>query len=82
MLDIEITSVVSVVSQHIHATCEENFKAMNRILGYLKTILVKGLFFGKKVEKKIEVFTDANWVRPIEIRGQPRDIAHLLREIW
>lgn len=43
----DIAFAVSVVSQYMHAPCEEHMEAVFRILKYLKGSPSKGLFFSK-----------------------------------
>ena len=57
----DITFVVSVVSQYMHSSCQGHFDAVYRTLRYLKKTPGKGLFFGKQGNKKVEIFTDADW---------------------
>ena len=49
----DIAFAVSVVSQYMHAPCEEHLKAMSQIFRYLKITLGKGLFFKKSKERKL-----------------------------
>ena len=52
---------VSVVSQFMNRPTEEHMEAVYRILRYLKMTPGKGLYFSKNPNRKIEVFTDADW---------------------
>ncbi|PON84400.1 hypothetical protein TorRG33x02_198600 [Trema orientale] len=56
------------VSQFMHAPCEEHMEAVFRILQYLKGTPGKGLFFKKNENRSIEAFTDANWAGSITDR--------------
>ena len=56
----DIAFVVSVVSQYMHASCEEHLEAIYRILKYLKGSPGKGLFFKKGETRTIEGYTDAD----------------------
>ncbi|RVW43692.1 Retrovirus-related Pol polyprotein from transposon RE1 [Vitis vinifera] len=56
----DIAFAVSVVSQYMHAPCEEHVKTVYRILNYLKGSLGKGLYFRKNETRSIEGFTNAN----------------------
>lgn len=64
----DIAFAVSVVSQYMHAPCEEHMEAVLRILKYLKGSPGKGLFFSKNETRSIEGFTDADWAGSIEDR--------------
>ena len=64
----DIAFAVSVVSQYMHAPCEEHVKTVYRILNYLKGSLGKGLYFRKNETRSIEGFTNANWARSIDNR--------------
>ena len=65
---LDIAFAVSVVSQYMHAPCEEHVKTVYRILNYLKGSLGKGLYFRKNETRSIEGFTDANWTGSIDDR--------------
>ena len=52
---LNLAFIVSVVSQYMHATCEEHLEAMNRILRYLKMTLGKGLFFGREYRRRLKL---------------------------
>ena len=52
---------VSVVSQFIHAPFIEHLDEVRRILRYLKSCLGKGLFFKMTNNKRVEVYTDADY---------------------
>lgn len=45
----------------MHSPAEEHLEVVYRILRYLKMTPGKGLFFGKHLNKGIEVYTDADW---------------------
>ncbi|XP_031264860.1 uncharacterized protein LOC116123194 [Pistacia vera] len=62
----DITFPVSIVSQHMHSPLEKHFGAVSKILRYLKMTLRKGLFFGKKNERKVEPFMDADWAGSVD----------------
>ena len=64
----DITFVVSVVSQYMHAPCEGHMESMYRILKYLKGSTGKGLYFRKNETRSIEGFTDADWADSIDDR--------------
>ncbi|RVW84719.1 Retrovirus-related Pol polyprotein from transposon RE1 [Vitis vinifera] len=63
-----IAFAVSVVSQYMHAPCEEHMEAVYRIMKYLKGSLGKGLYFRKNETRSIEGFTNANWTGSIDDR--------------
>ena len=64
----DIAFAVSVVSQHMHAPCEEHMEVVLRIVKYLKGSPGKGLFFNKHETRSIEGFTDADWAGSVEDR--------------
>lgn len=64
----DIAFAVSVVSQYMHAPTEEHMEAVYHILRYLKGTPGLGLFFGKDDDRKIKVFTDADWAGSIQDR--------------
>ncbi|XP_062075252.1 secreted RxLR effector protein 161-like [Humulus lupulus] len=57
----DIAFPVSVVSQHMHSTCEEHLEAVYHILRYLKMTLGLGLHFKKHNNRDLEVYTDSSW---------------------
>ncbi|EXB96864.1 hypothetical protein L484_016637 [Morus notabilis] len=57
----DISFAVSMVSQFMHAPYEEHLEAIYKILRYLKGTPGKGLFFQKSDQRRIEVYTDADW---------------------
>ncbi|KAL0560812.1 hypothetical protein IC582_001226 [Cucumis melo] len=58
---LDISFVVSVVSQFMQAPHEEHMEAVKRILRDLKTTSNKGLMFRKTKRKTIEAYTDSDW---------------------
>ncbi|XP_028086199.1 uncharacterized protein LOC114287116 [Camellia sinensis] len=52
---------VSVVSQFMNNPTEKHMTAVIRILRYLKRTPGKGLFFQRTTNRKIEIFSDADW---------------------
>jgi hypothetical protein len=56
-----ITYVVSVVSQFIHAPSEAHMDAVNRILRYLKSAPGRGLMFSRHGHLDIEGHIDVDW---------------------
>lgn len=52
---------VSVVSQIMNNPTEKHMTAVTRIFRYLKKTLRKGLFFQRTINRKIEIFSDADW---------------------
>ena len=57
----DIAFVLSVVSQHMHSPKESCLEVAYKILRYLKGSPRRGLFFKKGDNKKVEIYTDANW---------------------
>lgn len=57
-----IAYAVSVVSQSIHTSNEDNMNWVLRILRYLKNVLGKGLLFKKEGELSIVGYTYLDWV--------------------
>ena len=64
----DIAFAISVVSQYMHAPCEEHLEVVYKILKYLKGSLGKGLFFKKGETWTIEGFIDADWAGFVEDR--------------
>ncbi|RVW39419.1 Retrovirus-related Pol polyprotein from transposon RE2 [Vitis vinifera] len=56
-----IAFVISVVSQYLHSPKESHLEAVYKILRYLKGFPGRGLFFKKGDNKKVEIYTDADW---------------------
>ena len=57
----DIAFSVSMVSQHMHSLKESHLEAVYKILRYLKGFPGRGLFFKKGDNKKVEIYTDADW---------------------
>ncbi|EXC32791.1 DNA polymerase theta [Morus notabilis] len=74
----DIAFAISVVSQQMHSLRQGHFEAIYRILRYLKKTPGRGLFFGKEENRRVEIFTDADWAGSVEDRNQDPDIAHAL----
>ena len=70
---------MSVVSQYMNNPNEEHFKVVYKILQYLKMTPRKGLFFQKGSNKRIEVYSDADWARSI---NDPRSTTDYCTYIW
>jgi len=64
----DITFVVSVISQFIHALRPTHFKVVFRIVRYLKRTPRKGLMFKNRGHIQVEAYTDANWTCNINDR--------------
>ncbi|KAM6554182.1 hypothetical protein CsatB_014944 [Cannabis sativa] len=64
----DIASAISLVGQYMHNPCQGHLNDVYRILRYLKQTLGKSLFFKKTIERKVEVFTDADWAGSIDDR--------------
>ncbi|RVW33188.1 Retrovirus-related Pol polyprotein from transposon RE2 [Vitis vinifera] len=64
----DIAFAVSVVSQYMHSPKESHLEAVYKILRYLKGSPGRGLFFKKSDSKKVEIYTDADWVRSTDDR--------------
>ncbi|XP_062118860.1 uncharacterized mitochondrial protein AtMg00810-like [Humulus lupulus] len=73
-----IAFVVSLVSQYVHDPCQGHLNVVYRILRYLKQAPGKGLFFKKIDERKVEVFTDADWAGSIDDRKSTSGYCTLL----
>ena len=63
-----IAFAVSVVSQFMHAPCEEHMETVYRILRYLKGTPGKGLLLKKNEARSVESFIDADWAGSIKDR--------------
>lgn len=59
-IHLDITFVISLVSQFMHSPYEEHFEAVYRILRYLKSTLGIGLFFQNNVQQNIESYIDVD----------------------
>jgi len=57
----DITYVVGIVSQFMHAPSEEHMDAVYRILRYLKGASGKGLLYSKNGVSNIEGYTNVDW---------------------
>lgn len=57
----DICYSVSYVSQFMHSPTDVHFKAVIRILRYLKGAPGQGLFFRKQADRTVNVYTDADW---------------------
>ncbi|XP_062079995.1 cellulose synthase A catalytic subunit 9 [UDP-forming]-like [Humulus lupulus] len=64
----DIAFAVSLVSQYMHNPCQGHLNAVYRIMRYLKQTSGKYLFFKKTNERKVEVFTDADWAGSVDDR--------------
>ena len=64
----DIAFAVSLISQFMHAPRKEHLDAAHRILRYLKSCPGKGLFFKKNNDRRVEVFTDADWAGSVNDR--------------
>ncbi|XP_028110199.1 uncharacterized protein LOC114308733 isoform X2 [Camellia sinensis] len=65
---LDIAIAVSVVSQFMHAPHQIYFKAVLRILRYLKSTSSKGLYFSKYDHLRVEAYTDADWAGSVTDR--------------
>ena len=63
-----ITYIVSVVSQFMYSLSDTHIGAVERILRYLKSSLVRGIMFSKNVHCRIKGYTDADWTGNITDR--------------
>ena len=61
----DISFVVSMVSQFMHAPYEEHLEAVYKILRYLKGTPGRGLFFKRCNQRGIEVYTNPDWAGSI-----------------
>jgi len=73
----DITFVVSVISQFMHAPRPTHFEAVFRILRYLKGTPGKGLMFRNRGHMQVEAYTDADWAGNINDRRSTSDIIPL-----
>ncbi|XP_062104247.1 uncharacterized mitochondrial protein AtMg00810-like [Humulus lupulus] len=64
----DIAFMVSLVSQYMHNPCQGHLNVVYRIMRYLKQKPGKCLFFKKTNERKIEVFTNADWAGSVDDR--------------
>ncbi|XP_028127128.1 uncharacterized protein LOC114323666 [Camellia sinensis] len=73
----DITIVVSMVSQFMHAPRTSHLEAVMRIMRYLKSSPGNGLYFSKHGHLGVEAFTDADWSRLITDRMVNLWILHI-----
>ena len=57
----DIAFSVGVVSQFIQSPYQEHYDTVIRILHYLKGCHGKGLLFGKKGSRSVEIYADTDW---------------------
>lgn len=57
---LDITYVVGVISQHIHAPTQAHMEATNRMLRYLK-----GILYQKNGHHRVMAYTNADWAGSI-----------------
>ena len=62
---LDITYLVSVISQFMHDPREPHLKAAYRVLHYLKGNLGKGILFKKNDTLALEAYTDADYIGSI-----------------
>ena len=62
---LDISYVVSTVSQFMQAPNEDHMVVVNRIIRYLKTTPDKGLRFRKTYRRCVEAYTDSDWAKSI-----------------
>lgn len=65
----DITYVVNVISQFMHAPTQDHIKATYWILRYLKGYTGKGLLCKRHGHQRVEVYTDADWVGSLTDHG-------------
>jgi len=75
----DIAFAVSVVSQYMHTPHQKHLDIVYRILRYLKKNPGKGLFFRKNKERKVTIYTDADWAGSEEDR---RSISGYCTQVW
>ena len=66
---LNITYVVSQVSQHMQAPCQSHMKVVDRILKYLKKVSGQGLWYKKNDNIDIKGFSDADWAGSLDRRS-------------
>ncbi|CAN6470368.1 unnamed protein product [Victoria cruziana] len=65
---LDITYVVNVVSQFMHAPTSIHLAAVDRILCYLKKNLGRSLLYTKREKVFIKAYTDADWAGSVDDR--------------
>lgn len=65
---LDITHAVSVISQFMHAPIQDHMKAAYWVLRYLKGCLGKSLLYKRHGHQRVEVYTNADWVRSLTDR--------------
>lgn len=73
-----IAFVVSLVSQYMHAPYQGHLDVVYKILRYSKQTPGKGLFFAKNDDRKVKVFTNADWAGSIDDRKSTSGYGTLL----
>jgi hypothetical protein len=68
-----IAYAVSVISRYMHDPRVPHQEAMYQILRYLKSYPNKCVLFSKNRHTRIEVYTDADWVRCLDDRKSTSD---------
>lgn len=58
----DITYVVSVISQFMHAPTQDHLEATYGVLRYLKGCPGKGILYKRSGHCRVEVYIDADWV--------------------
>lgn len=69
----DITYVVSVINQFMHAPTQDHLKAEYQILRYLKGCPRKVLFYKKHDHHHVEVYTDVDWAGSLIDRRSTSD---------
>ncbi|XP_062099974.1 uncharacterized mitochondrial protein AtMg00810-like [Humulus lupulus] len=62
----DIAFAVCLVSQYMHDPCQGHLNAIYRIMRYCTQTLGKDLFYQKTTERKVEVFTDVDWLGSVD----------------
>lgn len=63
---LDITYIVSSVSQYMHTLIRRHLDVVNQILPYLKGSPKKDLLFWKHDNRNVEGFAKADWVGSVE----------------
>lgn len=74
---LEISFTVNKVSQFMVSPTDEHWKAVNRILRYLKGTLTYGLSFTRASNFSLHCYADADWANDISDRRSPHWFLHL-----
>ncbi|XP_042035272.1 secreted RxLR effector protein 161-like [Salvia splendens] len=74
----DVTFAVHKLSQYVSKPCEEHWLAAEKVLRYIKGTPGHGLFYSKKTEPMLSIFSDADWAACPDTRRSMTDYSLLL----